>query len=34
MVNNDSNDTSNSIESNMYSFFLIYTILGGWGLPN
>ena len=31
MVNNDNNDTSNNIESNMDSFLLIYTILGDWG---
>ena len=34
MVNNDNNDTSNNIESNMDFFPLIYTILGGWRLPN
>ena len=28
MVNNDNNDTSNNIESNVDSFLLIYTILG------
>ena len=32
MVNNDdNNDTKNNIESNMDSYFLIHTILGGWG---